>query len=525
MARSPGSAARLALACASGALYFACLPPLALAPLGFVALAPLTLAVRGASRVAAAALGWAAGTIACTALVAPSVDAAGRLYFGLGPGAAAASGIVAAQVYGVAYFALFGLAAREICARRPPGPASAMLVAAAWVACDFARATVGDGVPWVLLAHSQLAHPWALQLADVAGAAGPSFVLALASAAIAGIAASDRRGAALARIGGPAIAVVAAAALYGWTALARWAPAAAVDERAEEARVRVALVQGALPESWRSSLAFLPQALERMNELTRAALADRPDLVVWPENAVTVSVDANPAAFAAIDRVLPPETRLLVGGPRAVAVANGRAEIRNAAVLLAPGGRVVGAYDKRVLTPWAETAPWPAVVGQLVRPRRPDDYAAGDRSPLLEVKGHRFGVLICSEGLYADLARERVRDGAELLVAIANDGWFGGRAAREQHLAAVALRAIETRRFLVRATTSGITAVIAPTGEIVERAPPERPAAIAGAIAPNAVVTPYVRWGDAFAWASVVAAIAGMLPLGAGKRLREETLA
>jgi len=520
--------ARIALAVTSGVLYALAEPPYDWSPLGFVALVPLLLSAADSPRAAGAlGLGWLTGTTGASLLVASSVAEAATRYFGAGSATSFAAGALAPQIYAAPYFAAFAALARVI-ARRRRGPVVVALgVAAAWVACELARSRVGDGCPWVLLAHTQHAHPVWLQVAELGGAGAVSFVLAFASACVAMALRTARAGglartARLARLGGAAVIVVGGTWLYGHARLARWSQLEAspsVRSQLEASpSVRVAVVQPSLPEEWRRSLAHVRDAVTRLRTLTDETRPARPKLVVWPENAISVSPDAIRMLARASD-VVPPGATLLVGAPRAVQSAPGRAVLHNAAHVVDDSGHSRAVYDKRVLTPWAETAPWPLSLLPGAWPAAPGDYSPGAPSggQLPQVDGHAFGVTICSEAVHAELIRTQVRDGATFLVNLANDAWFGDEPAAAQHAAAALLRAVESRRALVRGTTSGISMVVQPSGRVVARAPVGAATALVADVPVVDVVTPYTRAGDAFAWACVALA-SGVLLLPARRR-------
>lgn len=503
---------RLLLALASGVLYALAEPPHDRALLGFVALVPLLLALYGTrGALAAAGLGWLAGTTAASLLVSSSVAEAGTRYFGASPAAAWLAGALAPQLYAAPYFAGFAwLAHRMLHLRRSP-VVIALGIAAAWIVCDLARARVGDGCPWVLLAHSQHAHPVWLQVADLGGASIVSFVLALSSASLAVALIVVREGGrdGVHALGGLAVlvaVVVGGARLYGDVQLARW------SRPASAAVVRVAALQPNLPDAWRRSLARVPDALDRTTALLREVPPPPPDLVVWPENAISIAPDAITTLARA--GVVPRGATLLVGAPRIEQTAPGRAVLHNSAYLVDDAGAIRPVYDKQSLTPWAETAPWPLTWIPGLWPPAPGDYTAGAASTELpRVDGRPFGVVICSEAVYAGLVRAQVRAGATFLVNLANDAWFGGRPAVVQHAAAALLRAVETRRALVRATTTGISAIVAPSGEIVTRAPDGVATALVADVPVLDGTTLYVRAGDLFAWLCVAFALgAALLP-------------
>jgi apolipoprotein N-acyltransferase len=498
------------LAAASGVAYFAAFPPLDWSALGFVALAPLVAAVRDQPRGRAFLLGWLAGTIACSALVSSSVATAAIRYFGAPTWAAALAGALAAQLYGAPYFGAFAWLAREIQARLGGSVARAFAIAAAWVVSELGRSRLGHGAPWVLLAHSQHARLWILQVAELGGAAAVSFFVALVGAALGLTLAARLPGATPRSTGRDARAVFATAALslgavfvYGRVRLT-----AVAAERGRP--LRVGIVQGALPDEWRYSLRGLSEALGQMRALTARVAAEAPDLVIWPENALSVAVSPDQTDLRPVMHLLPPGAQLLVGAPRAVQVAPGRAELRNTAWLLDADGRVASTYDKYYLTPWAETAPWPLPWLPGAAERARGAYAPGGGPRLLDFRGHPVAAPICSEAIYSGYVRELVQGGAELLVNLANDAWFGDQPAVEQHMDAALLRAVETRRYLLRSTTTGITAVVAPTGEVVQRAPIDEPAILLADVQLLTGRTVYTRVGDAFAWACT-AAIAALL--------------
>jgi apolipoprotein N-acyltransferase len=482
------TANRLLLALATGVLYALAEPPHDRALFGFVALVPLLVALYGTRRaLAAAGLGWVAGTTAASLLVSSSVAEAGTRYFGAPPTTAWLAGALAPQLYAAPYFAGFAWLAHRMLHRRRSPVVIALGIAAAWVACDLARARVGDGCPWVLLAHSQHAHPVWLQVADLGGASIVSFVLALSSAALAVVLVVVREGGrdGVRALGGLVVlvtAVIGGARLYGDVRLARW------SRPPRDGTVRVAALQP--------------------HDVPLPA----PDLVVWPENAISIAPDAITTLARA--GAVPRGATLLVGAPRIEQTAPGRAVLHNSAYLVDDAGAIRPVYDKQSLTPWAETAPWPLTWVPGAWPPAPGDYTPGAASAELpRVDDRPFGVVICSEAVYAGLVRAQVRAGATFLVNLANDAWFGGHPAVVQHAAAALLRAVETRRTLVRATTTGISAIVAPSGEVVAQAADGVAAALVADVPVLDGTTLYVRVGDLFAWVCVAFALgAALLP-------------
>jgi apolipoprotein N-acyltransferase len=354
-------------------------------------------------------------------------------------------------------------------------------------------------MPWVLLAHSQVGHPALVQVADVAGAYGVSFVIVVVNALVAILAVRPRSERASGAIV-VATAIVVGALVYGRTELRRWTAPPGVP-------LDVVIVQGGVPDAWRSTVPGVARTLARYRELVAAAAEARPDLVVLPENAISVSASANPELLQELARGLDVRTSLLVGGPREIPVERGRATVRNSAYLVAHDAPARAVYDKRELVPFGETTTWllPGFVER--RFGLATDYSGGDVAEPFAVAGARVGTVICWEGIHADAVRALVRAGAEVLVNLSNDDWFGSHAAREQHFRATLLRAVEMRRFLLRVTNSGDTAIIDARGAVVAAAPPGVSAVVSGRVTGTRQLTVYARVGDLFAWACVAVAL------------------
>ena len=171
----------------------------------------------------------------------------------------------------------------------------------------------------------------------------------------------------------------------------------------------------------------------------------------------------------------------------------------NSAVMLDPSGRIVDRYDKINLVPFGEFIP--PMFGWVNRiTKEIGDFVPGERVVVFPVDGHKLGAFICYESVFPDLVRQFVHGGAEVLVNLSNDGYFGHSFAHQQHLEIVRMRAAENRRWLLRATNDGITAAIDPACRVVERMPAF--VQTAGLLPYNyeRAETPYTRHGDWFAW-------------------------
>ncbi len=478
------------LAVVAGVLHGLCFAPAALWPLAFGALAPLIAAARGGRARTGALLGWVAGTVASSIAVTPWMTAATLDYFRQGPAGAILFATVVGQVFHALPAACFGAALPRL-GRLPGVPARVLATAALWTTLEFVRANAFTGAPWDLLAHALFRQPLWIQLADLGGVFLVTFVLVACSAAVA-----EFRPGTAAAAGALAATVLLGTAGYG--ALRLYA------EDDGGPTVRVALVQGNVPNAWRGDPARADDAFDAFATATRPLVPARPELIVWPENAVSFLLTPNPRFGAAIATLLGPDgPPLLLGGPRFAPAGDGRARFFNSAYLLAPDATTVAVYDKRRLVPFAEYAPLPSVPALGWRFEAPGDYTPGPVATVFPIPA-LFGVLLCFEVIYPDLARDLARAGARFLVNLSNDAWFGTTAGLEQHFAISVFRAVETRRALARGTNTGVTALVGPSGRVLDSFPTEVRAGWVVAVPLRNGETPYTRWGDVFAWLALL---------------------
>jgi apolipoprotein N-acyltransferase len=178
----------------------------------------------------------------------------------------------------------------------------------------------------------------------------------------------------------------------------------------------------------------------------------------------------------------------------------------NSALLLGPNGTIVGRYDKVNLVPFGEfIPPLFSFVNRITQ--EAGDFVPGNRVEVLEAGPNKLGVFICYESAFPTFVRQFTRAGATVLFNLSNDSYFGHSAAREQHLLLVRMRAVENRRYVVRVTNDGITASVDPSGAITQRFPRYREVAGLLPFRNISETTPYVAYGDWFAWACLATGI------------------
>jgi len=386
--------------------------------------------------------------------------------------------------------------------RRGTPVTRAFIGAVLWVASEWLRTW---SLGWELLGHSQHANLRFIQIAELGGQYAVSFVMAWCSLTLAEMMARPaprRRAWALAPL-----AAVAASLLFGTQRLASY-------ERSERAASgaptqTVAVIQGSIPNQFRWKRAFFGRAIATYASLTHAVEDRKPHLIVWPENAVSFFLNRETMLRGQLAPVAAAASGgLLIGAPR-----RGEGwDAFNSAYLLSPDGVTSAVYDKRRLLPFGEYDPLP---WHRQAPTEPT-YVAGDGARLLETAALHIGPLICFEVLYPGLVRDLVEQGADVLVNISNDSWMDpgdGRAPR-QHFSMAIFRAVETRRYLVRASSSGVSGFVSPVGQIFSTIATGETGARLGAVRPATERTLYVRWGDAW----IVVALLGALALWARAR-------
>jgi len=499
-----------ALVVAGGALYTAAFPPHECGLSAWVALVPLLAVVARASPAGAFLAGAAYGATFFTGIVAWVVEAVAS-YFSTGLAGALAFRTAICVLYVSVYVGIFALAARHLLAGSPWR--ALVAIPALWVAYELARARLLTGLPWELLGYSQWRQTLLIQVADLGGVYVLSFVVAAVNVgiylALRRLACSARP-AALVRAAAPlaaALALVAATLVYGAITIGR------ESRRPAGSTAVLALAQGSLPTEWRWERTGAERSLLAYVALSRQAIAaSRPDLLVWPEYAVTLYPDRDAVLLPALMPLAHGTAAGLVFGAPRIEGSPPHARYFNSAYHLAPDG-TLASYDKLHLVPFAEYRP--SALGEAVAAAEADsEFTAGTASTVLPSAAGRLGVLICYEVIFPELTRALVRGGAEVVLNIANDGWLdrAGLGASAQHLSMAVFRAVETRRYVARAASSGISGFIDPLGRPFALLAGGTRGVTTGEIEPRRELTPYTRWGDCFAAACIVLGIGALAP-------------
>jgi apolipoprotein N-acyltransferase len=471
----------------SGVLIALCFLRFELFPLAWVAFTPLLWALsRARSGRQAAAIGFVAGFV--TNLPAfywlvYTIHVFGGFGYGL-----SLLFYVCLTAFTACQFVLFALALRYT----GPGPL-AVAAPLVWVSLEFLYPNL---FPW-RMANCQLRAPVLLQIGDVTGPYGLSFVMVWVAAGLAALLERRRRVPPVFAAAAATLAVIA----YGAFRLP------AIDAALAAApSLRVALVQGNVSIEEKGDVRYFAVNLDRYARLSEDVQGDV-DLIVWPEtDATRLEGQHNP--FEALQR------HLIFGGLAYRLTGPRQADEFNSSFLMAPDGVVLGRYDKRILMPFGEYLPlstyFPAI--RKISPQT-GGYTAGTTIGVFDIGGKaKVGQLICYEDLVSSMSRDSTRAGADVLLNILNDAWYGDTAAPHQHQALALWRAIENRRYLLRGSNTGVTSIIDPAGRVAAEGGVFREEVVSGTVHPLQLETFYTRHGDVFVWL-VLVATGGLLVL------------
>jgi len=373
-------------------------------------------------------------------------------------------------------------------------PWAAVAVPATWVAIEWTHGPLGFA--WLDLGNAGIDMSIPLRLAPITGVYGLSFLFALMSTAVT-----------LACLRRPRVQIAPVLMILIPFAL----PALVEEQRGTASAL---LVQPNIPDDqvWTpASFDATIQQLQLLSMISGSDPARQPDVLVWPEV---------PAPFYDNTPEIAEAARRAGKGGRTYFLSGvvGRAEDGqplNSAALWSPEGVVVSRYDKVNLVPFGEFVPWP--LGYLAHKISTEagDFKPGKKVIVSQENGHLIGTFICYESVFPNFIRQFVLQGSEALFNLSNDSWFGRSAARHQHLEIVRMRAVENRRWILRATNDGITASIDPAGRVTREAASFKAVSARVNFDYRKDLTFYTRWGD---WFVAVCALVAVLGIWSGTK-------
>jgi apolipoprotein N-acyltransferase len=364
-----------------------------------------------------------------------------------------------------------------------------------WVGLEYLRSFFLTGFPWAELGHSQYLNLPFVQIADITGVYGLSFVIVFINAVFYLVLDQWPRKRFPYREVLIASVVLTSVLVYGYSQIGT------VDQKIrKEKALRVRLVQGNIDQSVKWSESYQRDTVRIYERLSLQQAKEKPDFIIWPETAAPFFFqDAKEYQPLILDVPVKANAFLLFGSP-SYKIENRKANHYNSAYLVSPSGEIAGRYDKIHLVPFGEYVPLGEILKLGSLGEGIGNFKSGREIINLSLPQARFGVLICFEIIFPDLCRKFVKKGANFLVTITNDAWFGRTAAPYQHLAIATFRAVENRVYIARAANTGISGFIDPTGKIVRKGGLFKEETINGVIHLSETRTFYTLYGDVFAW-------------------------
>ena len=479
----------------SGLVLTLAFPKVDLGVLAWVAMVPFLIAIRAANTRTGFLLGLLFGMAHNLGLfywTAQTMHTYGHL-----PMIQALVVLTLLAIYLSGFQAVF---AATICWLRPRPAHLIFLAPAVWVVLELLRARLFSGFPWALLGYSQYDHPWVIQIADLFGVYGISGLIVLTNTLSALVllhwtGRTWRRAAISRRLlirGGLVLAVLLLGVnSYGILRMDT------VDRAMRTAdKIIVTVVQGNIDQALKWDAQFQLFTTARYLNLSLEASTKKVDLVIWPETATPFYFsDGSALSQMVIKGIQSAKAHFIIGSP-SYAEGPERTLFYNSAYMITPQGKISGRYDKVHLLPFGEYVPmsrWLPFIKKMVA--QVGDFMPGRRGDTLTWSRGEVGMLICYEVIFPGLSRSMVQNGADLLVTITNDAWFGLSSAPYQHFSMAVLRAVENRRSVARAANSGISGFIDPNGRV------SRTALFTTTTASQEVallkeITHYAQWGD-----------------------------
>jgi apolipoprotein N-acyltransferase len=365
-----------------------------------------------------------------------------------------------------------------------------------WVSLEYLRSFLLTGFPWANLGYSQYLNLPFIQMADIIGAYGLSFVIVLVNATLFWVLHQWSK-----RLFPFREVMITALILLGFL-IYGYVKMEIVDRQmTQNPSLKIGLVQGNIDQSIKWDKSFQLETLKIYEKLSFRVAEKKPDLIIWPETA-TPFFFQDAKEFQPLVLDIPKKTNafLLFGTP-SYKIQKGKVSHYNSAYLISPSGDLIGKYDKIHLVPFGEYVPIQDLlffIGSLGEGI--GDFKSGREIFNFSLPQGKFGVLICFEIIFPDLCRRFVKRGANFLVTITNDAWFGRTSAPYQHFSIATFRAVENRVFIARAANTGITGFIDPKGRILKEGGIFTEEAVNGTIRLSSQKTFYTLYGDVFAW-------------------------
>jgi len=366
-----------------------------------------------------------------------------------------------------------------------------------WTACEHIKSWFLTGFPWENLGYAQFQYHRVIQIADITGVYGITFLIVLTNGALFCLLKAiflkqkpPLAGTALTAV------LIGAILVYGGYRINEYNQPGVRGKQ-----LKVFIVQPSIPQNVKWDGDYLDETLRVLRRITLQGAFFHPDIVLWPESSTPFYFQSEAVYKKHVrDTVVKSGAYLLFGSP-AWERNDKQTAYFNSAFLLSPQSTIMDRYDKIHLVPYGEYVPLKKLfpfINKMVAGI--GDFSPGRQPKNLCISDQCLATLICYEIIFPDLVRRFTKDGAHFLVNITNDAWFGRTSAPYQHLSMAVLRAVENKRYLVRAANTGISACIDPTGVILQQSKLFTQEGLPAIIFSVTEQTFYTCYGDIFAF-------------------------
>jgi apolipoprotein N-acyltransferase len=498
---------KILFAILSGLLLTGSFPRISFDPLAWFALVPLLFAMTDLSPNQSFRMGLLTGLVHYLTLLfwlVPTMKTYGHLPLYL-----CVPVLILFSFYLALYIGIFGAVLTQFCSK----PASCIfMVPTLWVSIEYTRSFLFSGFPWGFLGYSQFNNLHLIQISDLTGPYGVSFLIAFANAVffLTCLYLGKKKWRARAVTGRhPLVSIFALALVFTiiWT-YGEWRMKSVDKLVSTSPSAKVTIVQGNISQAEKWDPAFQETTTKKYIDLSLSAKTDQADIVIWPETATPFYFLYNTDMSALLKKgIRNTGTHFLIGSPSFVRGKN-NIEYYNSAYMINPDGEVADKYDKVHLVPFGEYVPfkkWLPFLGKIVE--QVGDFRPGKKGKTIEWKEHKIGVQICYEIIFPNLSRALAKNNAALLANITNDAWFGKTGAPYQHFSMAVFRAVENRRTLARSANTGISGFIDPVGRIIASTPLFQESTLTRTIPLIQTKTFYTRFGDLFAGVCMAATL------------------
>jgi len=454
----------IALALVSGVLLVFAFPPFDFYPLAWVALLPLLISLWGKKLRASFFLGTLSGFVYFTGTIYWIFNS--MYFYGRVPAVLSLLLLIALCLYLGVYVGVFSALFNSL-SRYSRFPAL-FLVPVIWVTLEFLRTYALTGFPWSVLGYSQYKFLTLIQIADITGVYGVSFLVASLNGAIFDVVVNWPKKLSSMPLFGrwPMTVGLLLLALIIISSLLYSMWILETDEGGQ--KISASVIQGNVEQEKKWDIKSQREIIDIYKRLTIKASEYSPDLIVWPETSVPFIFGRDESLTSEVVEFQKTLAAYLLFGSVVVRdIKDNKYQLSNSALLMSPDGEVLSVYDKIHLVPYGEYVPlrkFFPFIEKLVEGI--GDFKKGKEYTVMDISPTRISSLICYEIIFPGMVRKFVEKGANLIVTITNDAWFGRSSAPYQHFSMAVFRAVENRVPVIRSANTGISGFIDAKGRI-----------------------------------------------------------